>query len=234
MMETKWLYLALNAFTILIPLARSFEPRVNYFGKWKALFLSIALVGSFFIVWDIIFTINGVWGFNPLYLSGIELFHLPLGEWLFFITVPYACVFIYEVVNYFWPNTSSWDKLASPLTYLLATAMMVLALVFHDNAYTFWNFSFVFVFLLIVQWVIKPKWLGKFYRAYAIGLLGFFFVNGILTGSGIEEQVVWYNPEEFMGFRMITIPVEDTFYGMLLIMMNVWLFEHFKKRFNLS
>ena len=234
MMESKWLYLALNLFTIFIPLIRSFEPRINYYGKWKALFSSIGLVGVFFIVWDAIFTAQGVWGFNPRYLSGVEFFYLPLGEWLFFVTVPYACVFIFEVLNYFWPKSEIWDKIAKPLTVVIASGALVLAITFQDQAYTFWNFSFIFIFLLLILLVIKPVWLGKFYRAYLVGLLGFFFVNGILTGTGIEEQVVWYNPEEFMGLRMGTIPVEDTFYGMLLIMMNVWLYEWLKKRFSLS
>lgn len=232
-MEFKGLYLVLNFFTLLIPFVRSFEPRINFSGRWKSLFLSIFLVGTFFIVWDVIFTKMGVWGFNPKYLSGIELFSLPLGEWMFFITVPYACVFIYDVLNYFWPNSKKWDKVAGKLTTFLTIVLLALSVYHFDRAYTFWNFLFTGLFLLYVNWVLKPGWLGKFYRAYAVGLIGFFGVNGILTGTGLEEQVVWYNPDEFMGIRMVTIPVEDTFYGMLLIMMNVWLYETFNQRWSL-
>jgi lycopene cyclase domain-containing protein len=54
-------------------------------------------------------------------------------------------------------------------------------------------------------------------------------VNGILTGTGIENEVVWYNPKEIIGIRILSIPVEDFFYGFLLILLNVLVFE--KKQF---
>jgi lycopene cyclase domain-containing protein len=55
-------------------------------------------------------------------------------------------------------------------------------------------------------------------------------VNGVLTGTGIEEPVIWYNNSENLNIRLGTIPVEDAFYGMLLILLNISLFEFFQKR----
>jgi lycopene cyclase domain-containing protein len=60
-------------------------------------------------------------------------------------------------------------------------------------------------------------------------LIPFFIVNGILTGTGINEEVVWYNDEENLGIRLLTIPVEDIFYAFSLILLNLLLFKKFKQ-----
>jgi lycopene cyclase domain-containing protein len=49
--------------------------------------------------------------------------------------------------------------------------------------------------------------------------------NGLLTGMFIENEVVWYNDLQNLGFRIFTIPIEDFFYGYLLILLNVLLYE---------
>ena len=81
---------------------------------------------------------------------------------------------------------------------------------------------------LFLAFVAPTDWLGALFKVYAVLLIPFFIVNGILTGTGIEEPIVWYNNDEIIGFRMLTIPVEDTFYGFLLILLNVYFYERFK------
>ena len=62
-----------------------------------------------FIPWDIYFTAKGVWDFNPNFIIDVKFLYLPIEEWLFFIIVPYACVFIYEVLNYFFPVNKEYN-----------------------------------------------------------------------------------------------------------------------------
>ncbi len=225
----KYLYLVINALTILFPLLWSFEKRIHYVKGFKSLFSAIFLTMCLFIPWDILFTHWGVWGFNERYLSGFPLFGLPLGEWLFFVTVPFSCVFIYESVRYFikWHPSPIWTIRIS--NFLIAF-FLIGALVFYSNLYTATTFVLCLVFVLLSQYYFKFPFLGRIYFSYLFVLIPFFIVNGILTGFGIEEQVVWYNGEEFMGIRMATIPVEDTFYGFLLIALTTTLYLRLEGR----
>lgn len=228
-MELHYLYLALMGGSLLVPLLRSFESRIAFYKSFKELFTAILLVGVVFIVWDIIFTRTGIWGFNSRYLSGIYIANLPLGEWLFFVVIPFCCVFIYRVMIYFVKE----DKLArhtkSFSNFLLGFSAS-LAIIFYDRWYTVITFGFLTIAIYLHGRVWHSPWLGRFYLAYLVILIPFFVVNGVLTGMGIEEQVVWYNDAETIGTRIGTVPVEDIFYGMLLVLGVTSIYEYLHKR----
>ena len=116
------------------------------------------------------------------------------------------------------------------ITDILAALLFLLGVIFFDKWYTGVTFIIASIYLNLHRWVWKSDYLGKFYVAFIFILIPFFIVNGILTGTGIEEQVVWYNDAENLGIRMGTIPIEDTFYGMVLLLMNVSLFEYLQKK----
>jgi lycopene cyclase domain-containing protein len=224
-------YLTLNILTILVPLLRSFENRVNMVSKWKALLPAIFLVGIIFIAWDVAFTKMGVWGFTDEHLVGLRIFGLPIEEWLFFLTVPYACMFIYEVLNYF-IKRDILGRVAKPIFLLLAIILLVSGAFSFDKWYTSATFISTSLWLFFLVWK-SPNWLGRFLLSYLIALIPFFLVNGVLTGYGLENPVVWYNDEENLGIRLVTIPIEDTIYGLLLLSMNAYFYERFAASLNL-
>jgi len=229
----KYLYLILNILTISFPLIRSFEPKINYSSQWSSLFPAILFTGAFFLVWDHWFTVMGVWEFNPRYLVGIYLFQLPLEEWLFFLTVPFACVFIYEVLIYFFPK-DYFLPLAKPFVYIMVPFLLGLALLLLDKWYTSVNFIVGALVLIIHFLIFNDRYLGRFIFAYLVTLIPFLLCNGILTGAFTEEPVVIYNNAENLGIRIWTIPIEDTIYCMTLLLMNVSIFESLRSRKQLS
>lgn len=98
-----------------------------------------------------------------------------------------------------------------------------------DKAYTFVNYVFL-EFILFIGFFFGLQYLQRFYIAFLIILVPFFIVNGILTGTGIEEPVVWYNNAENLGIRLLTIPIEDIGYAFTMLFGNVFLIEKFKKK----
>ncbi len=228
-MNPKYLYLLIDFFTILFPFLFSFYSKSNFSRKWKYLWLAILIPAIIFIVWDEAFTKWGVWGFNSRYVTGLSIGTLPIEEILFFICIPYACVFTYEAFNYLIKKDvlATYQKLIS---IVLILAGLVIGFFNLERWYTATTFISLSTYLIMLQFVWKVPYLGRFYLAYTVVLIPFFIVNGILTGSWIEEPIVWYNNEMNMGIRIGTIPVEDIFYGMLLIAMNVSIFERLQRK----
>ena len=212
-----------------MPLVASFYPKAPFYKKWKYLWISTLIPAAIFIAWDIGFTAMGVWGFNPHYITGTHIFNLPVEEVLFFICIPYACMFTYFALIHFVEK----DYLF-PHQELISSGLCIFLLVagiYHiDKWYTGITFLATGGFIAYQMMVLRPRYMGRFYLAFAIILIPFFIVNGILTGSFIDNPVVWYNNEANLGIRVGTIPVEDFFYGLLLLMMNVSIYEWLKIR----
>lgn len=225
----KYYYLLLNIFTISVPIIRGFEYRIRFLSRWKGLLLGVVITGTPFIVWDVFFTKHGIWGFNSRYLTGVNIINLPLEEWLFFITVPIACIFIYEVLILFIKN-DVLKNIAYPLSYFLAGLLIIAGFLNLDLWYTSLTFLLTGFFLLYLALIVKPAFLSRFYLAYLVSLIPFLFVNGILTGSFIQDEIVWYNNTENLSVRIFTIPLEDTMYMLLLLLGNTTIYELWKKR----
>ena len=225
------LYLWINVLTFAGPLFLSFDKKVQFYTHWKTLIPAILVIGSIFVAWDIFFTEIGVWGFNPDYLSGISFFNLPFEEVMFFFTIPYACAFIYEVVRAYFPNFRP-VSFSYYFSLLFTILCFVLATIHYDNWYTSVALFGAGVLNWIVYFGYTPKWYPNFIVAFLIAQVPFLIVNGVLTGVATESPVVWYNPDEIMGFRIISIPIEDVFYNFFMLFSVVIVHEYLKSLWN--
>lgn len=227
-----YLYLLVNFFTISIPLLFSFHPRIRFHKFWPAFFVGAVLVAVPYLVWDSLFTAQGIWGFNQRYLSGLYLWNLPLEEVLFFICIPFSCVFTYFCLEKFF--ALHWDpRWERVFSLIFSLALILVGIIFWEKSYTSLTFVSLGILCLLLKFVLKIDWFGKAVVVYGILLLPFLIVNGILTGTGLEEPVVWYDTSEIIGIRILSIPVEDAFYGFGLILLNIYFFKLFVRVFRI-
>ena len=219
-------YLQVLTFSIIIPLIFSFHNKIQFYKKWPAFFKANILVTIPFLIWDELFTRQGVWGFSNQHITGNYLFNLPIEEILFFIIIPYCCVFTYEVFDKIKLKTNNRTYL---LTLILGTMLLIMGLLLYNKIYTAVTFVSLGILLIILS-SQRKEFINTFYLTYIVITASFFIlVNGILTGGTLEIPPVWYDNSETLNIRIWTIPIEDFFYSMLLLLSNIWLFEIFKK-----
>ena len=214
------------------PFALSFDKKVNFIGYWKPLLIAILCVGVPFLIWDEFFTRLSIWGFNPKYLVGIYLGNLPLEEILFFLVVPYCCVFIHQVLKAYFPNVNL-RSMSLVFGILMLSTSTFLAISNPNNYYTLAACSLTAIYTLIAL-VRKINWFASFAFTYLVCLIPFLIVNGVLTGSITPEPIVWYSEEHIIGFRIVTIPFEDLFYNYSLLFPIIWIFEYLKVKFRMK
>ena len=220
----------LNIGSLSVPLLYSiFEKKFHFIQYFKLAFFSILAIAIPFLIWDTLFTSAGVWGFNSNYHLSILILKMPLEEWLFFFCIPYACLFTHEVLKHYLPNFKLSRKIAFMISILLLLLVTVLLLLNIGKLYTTVNFI---LFLLLITYSLKHHIdeLRFYYPSFLVILIPFFIVNGVLTGSFIEEPVVWYNNNENIGFRLFTIPFEDVFYAFNLLFAVQLVFNFLKNR----
>lgn len=223
-MNTHYTYFIILVASLAGPFALSFDKKVAFYKKWKYLFPAMIVPALLYIVWDIYFTSENVWSFNEKYITGLKLVNLPLEEVLFFFVIPYCCIFIYECIRCYFPQLKP-KRIADIIMRALAAVLLITGLFFYKKYYTCWTFSFCALFIMSIYFFknfFKNFNQVSFLISFVIVLIPFLIVNGFLTAI----PVVLYNDEENLGIRIYTIPFEDIFYGMLLVMMDISLYEN--------
>jgi lycopene cyclase domain-containing protein len=228
--KTMSLYLLIIIASFVGPFLLSFDKKVYFYKRWKYLFPSILIVAVLFIIWDNYFTDKEIWGFNPEHLQGIYFGNLPIEECLFFFVVPYACIFIYEVLNAYFPKIRL-KKTAHYFAFGFTTFGLLFGITFIENWYTSSALILSSLFTIGFYYVKKVAWYPQFIFAFLVTTLPFLIVNGILTGIATNEPIVWYHEEHIMGLRIFTIPLEDVFYNYSMLLPITAIYEFLKSKF---
>ncbi len=227
-MPTQYTYLIILLASIAGPLFLSFDKKVAFYKEWKYLFPAMLPAAIFYVIWDAYFTAKAVWSFNDDYILGFKILGLPIEEIAFFFVVPYCCMFIYCCIRAYFPNVKHTAKMFFYLQLFSLVCLVTVAFVW-PRMYSSYTFFLLGIAIVLIGYFRKKLLFfhtNYFLISYAIILIPFLIVNGFLTAI----PVVLYNNTENLDFRITTIPFEDTFYGMLLILLNVLCFEYLRSR----
>ena len=220
-------YSLLNILIFIGPLFLSFDRKVNYFQYWSKVFISIGIVMIPFLIWDM--AVSGIhWHFNHNFTLPFHFYGMPLSEFLFFLTVPFACLFIWQIIvtnkPIIWINNRIFLYLISIIG-IFAFGFFIL----WGKIYTS-IVCFSFTFTIFFDRTMKTNLLSqKRTYLYLLILTGLIFIfNGYLTA----RPIVLYEPKYLTNIRIWTIPIEDFGYGYTLILLCTIIFEKLKGIFN--
>ncbi|MEQ7799606.1 lycopene cyclase domain-containing protein [Pedobacter sp. ASV1-7] len=224
-------YLLINFLTIIICFIFSFDKRIKFNKHFPAFLKASILVAIPFIAWDVWFTAYGVWWFNTDYTTGVVLLGLPIEEWLFFICIPFSCVFTYFCLDKFF-NLDWAESFNTIIVFVSVIVCVLVALLNYDKTYTFVTAVVTTLTLVFLHFFASVRWIGKASLVFFVLMLGFIPVNGVLTGSGLESPIVNYNSAHFLNVRILTIPIEDAVYGYTQFLLNIYMFKIFQRSAN--
>jgi lycopene cyclase domain-containing protein len=218
-------YLLINIVVIIVPAILTFERKLKFYKNQPAVFLSILVVGLVYLIWDIVATERGDWSFNEKYLLGVTIFNLPLEEVLFFITIPYAVIFLFETAKYYIKDN---EIVYYCRLYTYASAFFILSsLLFINQTYTMTVLLFTGIYFLTAKFLNPSLLRSKIYWYFIMfTYLPFFIVNYILTSL----PIVSYGDQAIWGIKVFTIPVEDFFYSFTLLSFNLLIYTKFKEK----
>jgi len=218
-------YLLINIFIIIFPLVLSFESKLKFYKNYKHLLMSLAVVSMGFIDRDSFASVRGDWAFSPLYTLGFNLAGLPFEEILFFVTVPYSILFLYETAKYYLKETIVFYN--KSVYYVLSGLFVIPAIIFKDNYYTLTISLFMSLTLFLLNTFKTDLLKSKiFWITTAFSYVPFFIVNYLLTSI----PIVTYSDNAIIGFRITTIPFEDFFYSFSMISLYIFIYELSKNK----
>lgn len=205
---SSYAYLFFNLIVFVPVLILSFITDVKPHKHWRALLSAFLLVSIPFILWDWWAVANGHWGFNAKYILDYRVLQLPLEELLFFVTVPFAMIYVWGVIKKFVTDRAVgtlWPLLVASIAVGVSIALLVL---YWNNGYT--RSAMLAALIAIGLALCSNLFFTQRFWTFQIVLLGIFVVaNWLLTAL----PIITYGDSSIIGYRVITIPIEDFFFN---------------------
>jgi lycopene cyclase domain-containing protein len=213
-------YLIFNIIVLSGPLIFGAMRPFYFLDRVKYTILPIIIPAVLFLIWDSSVTYSH-WHFNEKYVLGITFFNLPIEEILFFITVPFACLFTWEMIIRR-TDEKELGRISKIRPYLYLLIPIGIWIFISGKHYTGLATAFLGLAVLLDQLLKTNIILQKRFHFYLLLVLLFTLIfNGYLTW----RPVVTYGVDYQLDFRIFTIPIEDFIYGTALILMNTSIYQ---------
>lgn len=215
-------YILFNILILIAPLILSLLPKVGFRPYLRATWGAVVMVAIPFLIWDA-WVAGKHWDFNPSYTLPLRIGGLPIGEILFFFTVPFACLFVWFLLAgdpSKRPRIASRSWLYAPI--LVATLVSACLFFWIGKQYT------ALVMLALASAAMVDRLTDarvlqhpRFPAFLAVVLVLISIFNGYLTGRPIVTYGVAYQ----LDLRIGTIPIEDFAYGIALLWLVTAVYE---------
>lgn len=218
-------YLIFNVIVMTGPLIFGSIKKFYFMDRWKEVLISVVIIAIPFMIWDSLVT-DKYWMFNPEYTIDFRLANLPVEEWLFFFTIPFACLFTWEmIIRRSRDSIIGVGKILHYIAYILP--ILGIWLFWDGKQYTGLVLVFLSLGIFLDNLLNTDLILQKRFYLYLIFIIFFTLIfNGYLT----SRPVVLYDEAYLSGFRIFTIPIEDFGYGISLLFMCTILYEKFRRK----
>lgn len=203
---------------ILFPFLFSFEKRIGYYKKWPAVLAAILVVGVPYVAWDMFVTGRGDWAFSKEHVLGVYVGNLPIEEVLFFVVVPYSCLFVYEALQYFLKERRVWFS----RSFYLGLALLLGIGSFSLSSFPYTSLMLAVACVTVGVASFTDVFSSSHYWYYTLVTLGLFVVfNHFLTSL----PIVTYGTGAILGVRVGTIPVEDFVYNLSMLTAHLMVYR---------
>lgn len=192
----------------------------NWIASWRKTLLAIGISMAPFVAWDVCATAAGHWSFNPAFTLGATVALLPIEELLFFIVIPLVTLCVWELCA---PMTGK-SRVFTAIQWTIVAAAAILAAANLTHVYSL--LAAASACLVAIGWLWRPYGAARWGAFVAIMFVLFLAANTVLTAL----PIVQYNPAQYSGVRIGTIPVEDFFYNFALVGACVLAYGHISRR----
>jgi lycopene cyclase domain-containing protein len=83
-----------------LPFVLSFWRPLKFYRNLSALSITIFFIVIIYGAWDVFAVYRGHWYFDPEAVWGFRIINLPIEEVLFFVVIPFCCIFTWEAIKY--------------------------------------------------------------------------------------------------------------------------------------